>query len=248
MGVIGKLRNPFKFERLKIEAYDNGDVKKIIGKFEAQFNPTEIKKSYAIAWDTRAVVNATGTEHRYTSSGPAKLSLKLIFDGTGVDSYGFTVIFGKVDTVKKRVDDFLNVTHNFQPDIHQPPFLVISWGAQDRFQCRLELADVTYTLFDRGGAPLRAELNATFVQDTTTEVMARTQNKNSPDVSHARVVRSGDTLPMMTEAIYGSSQRYLDVARYNGLDDFRILKPGQVLLFPPLTAFTTGAGKPSGRG
>ena len=56
----------------------------------------------------------------------------------------------------------------------------------------------------------------------------------SPDLTHIRTVQSGDTLPLLAKAMYGSSRYYLVVAEANGLDDFRNLKPGTKLFFPPL--------------
>jgi nucleoid-associated protein YgaU len=53
-------------------------------------------------------------------------------------------------------------------------------------------------------------------------------------VSHSRVVRRCDTLPLLTAEVYGTSVHYLRVARANGLSHFRDLVPGQTLLFPPL--------------
>ena len=65
-------------------------------------------------------------------------------------------------------------------------------------------------------------------------------------LAKGRIVRSGDTLPLLTKQVYGSADRYLEVARVNGLDDFRRLTPGQELRFPPL-ARMKGSGS-SGRG
>jgi len=60
------------------------------------------------------------------------------------------------------------------------------------------------------------------------------ENKSSPDVSHSRVVKSGDTLPLLSKEIYGNASYYLRLAQANNLDDFRNLQPGQAIVFPPL--------------
>jgi nucleoid-associated protein YgaU len=61
-------------------------------------------------------------------------------------------------------------------------------------------------------------------------------NKTSPDLSHILTVRAGDILPLMCFDVYGSSAYYPQVARVNGLTEFRQLTPGTQLLFPPLGA------------
>ena len=62
----------------------------------------------------------------------------------------------------------------------------------------------------------------------------KTQNKSSPDLTHVRTIRPGDSIPMLCEDIYGSPIYYLEVAKANNLANFRTLKAGQKIIFPPL--------------
>jgi nucleoid-associated protein YgaU len=48
-----------------------------------------------------------------------------------------------------------------------------------------------------------------------------------------RIVKEGDTLPSMVYKIYGDYKYYLEVAKVNGLNDFRNLQPGKQIFFPP---------------
>jgi nucleoid-associated protein YgaU len=59
-------------------------------------------------------------------------------------------------------------------------------------------------------------------------------NRSSPDMSHLIEVKAGDTLPLLCYRVYRDSSYYLEVARQNKLTDFRDLKPGSKLHFPPL--------------
>jgi nucleoid-associated protein YgaU len=103
---------------------------------------------------------------------------------------------------------------------------------------------IKYTVFDREGKPLRADLTVDLISDQDPAERQKAEGKKSPDVTHVRIVRAGDTLPLLTKKIYGSSKSYLDVARFNDLDDFRRLRPGQALYFPPLRELLGGAGSP----
>ena len=58
--------------------------------------------------------------------------------------------------------------------------------------------------------------------------------KSSPDVTHVRTVREGDTLPLLCWEVYGSSTPYPRVAAFNRLGGFRDLVVGSQLVFPPL--------------
>jgi nucleoid-associated protein YgaU len=63
-----------------------------------------------------------------------------------------------------------------------------------------------------------------------------TEAKSSPDLTHSRIVKAGDTLPLLSKEIYGTANHYLWIAQQNQLDDFRNLMPGQRLFFPPLVS------------
>ena len=227
-----------KLVKLTIQAYeDDKREKPIDGKmFEAMFNPASYSMTHSIPWKDDLTLNGTAGKQTYTGSHSNELKLELTLDGTNVNEMGL-FLFTKQLTVKERVDHFFDVTLHYVGTIHEPYYLKASWGDSLSFDCRLLSVTVTYTLFDAGGSPLRAQLSVTLVADTYSELAAKQKNAQSPDVTHARIVRSGDTLPLLTKDVYGSPARYLDVARFNGLDDFRSLTPGREILFPPLAAF-----------
>ena len=94
--------------------------------------------------------------------------------------------------------------------------------------------NIKYELFRQDGTPLRATISATFLEHTENHLHNLLANLSSPDLTHVRVVREGDTLPLLTFQIYGDSSYYPEVARVNQLDDFRNLKVGDEIFFPPL--------------
>ena len=227
------LKNPFKLERLKIKAFKNGRRAGLpLGTFEAMFNPESFKQTYAIVYGKNQARNSSGRTFNYDRSEPSDLSLKLILDGTGVNEFGIISLFSR-KKVSDRVKEFLDLTFHMNGSIHQPNFLVAEWGDLI-FPCRLGSVEINYTTFDRSGSPLRAELNITLVADEEVEKRMAKENKSSPDLTHSRIVKSGDTLPLLTKEIYGSSVHYLRVAEVNALSDFRNLTPGQEIIFPPL--------------
>jgi nucleoid-associated protein YgaU len=48
------------------------------------------------------------------------------------------------------------------------------------------------------------------------------------------MVKQGDTLIAMANKIYKRNDYYMDVARKNELDNFRKLKSGESVYFPPI--------------
>lgn len=223
----------FKLEKLKVEAYSDRQRSTPVGDaFEAMFNPESFKRQYRIKYRKGVGINNRQEAVDYARSEPSDLSLKLILDGSGVNEFGLSSLGGR-KTVKQRVDAFLALTYEVNSESHEPSYLKVRWGDLD-FYCRLGQVEIHYTRFDRHGKALRAELDVLFLADEEVETRMARERLSSPDVTHTRVVRDGDTLPLLTHRIYGSSKYYLRVAQANGLDDFRNLKPGQTLVFPPL--------------
>lgn len=173
----------------------------------------------------------------YSHSRSDQLKLDLVIDGSGVTDYSLIRLLGLgSDSVSEQIDKFLELCFFMDGNIHEPKFLKLQWGdgPLKEFDCRLQSVDIKYTSFDRDGSPLRAELTTVFVEDLDSAKRLRLEGKSSPDLSHSRVVKSGDTLPLLCKEIYGSSEYYIRVAEANQLDDFRNLTPGQELVFPPL--------------
>jgi nucleoid-associated protein YgaU len=231
----------FKLEKMEIEAYSSVDRKSpALATLALMFNPASFQESHAIAYESarRRTINSPAAPASYTYTPPVALSLTLILDGTGVNyavkaEHLLDVVRGKA-SVAKQVANFKTHCWRMNGNVHQPNFLVIRWG-RFAFNCRLAKLDISYTLFDTSGDPLRAELAVQFVKDDSAKTIVREAGNSSPDLTHVRTVKSGDTLPLLCSDIYGSPSHYLRVARDNGLDDFRRLVPGQRLRFAPLT-------------
>jgi hypothetical protein len=228
------LKNPFKLEKLRINVYGNRRRSGLAQKtFAVMFNPESFSMTHRNVFQNLQGINTSGRRARYSHSHSDQLNLKLIFDGSGVTEFG-AVMAGK--GVSEQIAEFLGLCFYMDGNIHEPKFLKIQWGKGrlDNFDCRLDSVAIHYTLFDKKGVPLRAELETVFVEDLDSTKRLRKEGKNSPDLTHSRIVRHGDTLPLLCKQIYGSAEYYLRVAQANRLDDFRNLTPGQELFFPPL--------------
>lgn len=229
--------NIFKSQKLKITSYTRPERNSGGIPFEVMFNPNSISIRHENKFSNKKGVGTSGATKNYIYSFSDKVSLDLVIDGTGVADFGIATLIGKgTASVAEQVDKFLNLCFKMDGKIHEPKFLKIQWGTGvlKNFDCVLQSVDIEYTLFDKNGASLHAILKTTFIRDVAPGKLPFLEGKNSPDLSHTRVVRSGDTLPLLSKEIYGSSQYYLRLAQVNNLDDFRNLTPGQELIFPPL--------------
>ncbi len=231
-----KLESAFKLEKLKIKAHKKrgrGEAD-LVGTFEAMYNPDSFTQDYGIVYSRRQALNSSDREQMYGHSESQRQNLTLLLDGTGVDSIG--ILRPTLKSVRERVTEFLDLAYRMNGDTHEPNFLLLKWGKDMSFSCRLEQVSISYTSFDRGGDPLRAVLEVQLISDEEVAKRVGGEGKNSPDVTHSRIVKAGDTLPLLAREVYGSADYYLLLARANELDNFRDLQPGQVIVFPPLDA------------
>jgi hypothetical protein len=213
-------------EKLKIQAYGKPDYSGgQIAEFEAYVNPSEITLAYEINYDDAQGSGTTNARMEFKSMKPGDLTLNFFLDGTGANG------------VKKDVQDmivkFQDAT-GYDGDLHRPRYLIIAWGTLQVKKCILKSASIAYKLFQPNGVPIRAVITATFTDNADDQTRIAKAKDKSPDLTHVRVVKGGDTLPGMCYKIYGDPAYYLSVASANGIDNFRNLTPGQRIFFPPL--------------
>lgn len=195
--------------------------------FEVQYNPSTYRHVYRNHYQTKQGVNTTGSSLKFLQSSPEELSFQMVIEAE-LDFFPFLII--NTPSVYKKVQSFLNLTYHMDNAKHAPKMLKLTWGEMV-FEGALIYADVQYTAFKESGAPVRAELDVVF-RGTVTDPL-KSQAKSSPDLTHAMTVKGWQSLPGMTEEIYGDAHLYLLIAEANGLDHFRTLRPGGKLHFPP---------------
>lgn len=243
------LGNTFELARLTIEAYQDGsrgeDKKHLVDgshTLEVMFNPETLSTHHGHTYEQNAKDPASSSTAQFAYSASPVLDVKLVIDGTGAAYLPDDP--RPRPTVAATVARFLKLCYAIDSDSHEAAYLKLKWGngifGPSGFVCRLQSVDIQYDLFDRSGAPLRASLTAKFIEDIDPEQRAKELRLSSPDLTHRRVVRSGDTLAGLCREIYGSEVHHLRVARVNDLDDPRGLTPGQELIFPPYTRGARG--------
>lgn len=228
MGFSGSL------EKMQITAYSQKNFTGKVGEFSVYINPEKYSHSYEICYNDVQAQGSPGGEPVFNKTPSDKVEFELVFDGTGVVP---TPVPGVVpyggDGITSQIDEFKYLVFTYNSKSHSPNYLILAWGRL-LFKCRLESLSITYTLFKPDGTPLRARAHATFIGFNDEAELALKANKSSPDLSHVLTVVAGDTLPLMCYGVYGSSAYYTQVARVNGLTDFRNIPAGTQLIFPPL--------------
>lgn len=197
--------------------------------FELMLNPSGYSHSYSIGYNNKEAIGQLGSDAKFSGIKPEKVSFDIVIDGTGVVEVADSASLD----VKGQVNKLTDVVYKYDGDNHEPNHVRIIWGNL-LFFGRLESLSVEYTLFKPSGEPLRAKVKLAFSGFMSKEEEALRANRSSPDLSHLVEFKAGDTLPLLCYRIYKDSSYYPEVARINNITDFRDIKPGSRLHFPPL--------------
>jgi len=245
MGLEHIIKRLASIEKMKIIAYKDVNFEHPTGEvFPVMFNPNTFSQNFSTVWDSRSPQGGTAETQSYRRRNSDNVTFEFLFDGTGVSgtagkSSGPDSDKNNGSYVQQQIDAFLKITQKLNGETHQPNFLELSWGTFI-FHCVLTSATVTYKLFHSSGTPLRATIKATFSQNMSMTEQAARARLSSPDLTHVRIVKTGETLPQIAKEVYGSSFFYLEIARVNKLNNFRKLKPGQKLVLPPVNKKENG--------
>lgn len=213
-------------ERLVIQAYTTPDYSgSVFDTFESFVNPNEITIAYEIEYDSAQGAGTTNSRMEFKKIKPGDLTLNFFIDGTGAN--------GRKTDVQQSIDKFQKVT-GYNGDIHRPNYLIVAWGTLQVRRCVLKSASIAYKMFKPDGIPLRAIITAVFTDNSDDQSRVAEAQDQSPDLTHVRMIRAGTTLPALCYEIYGDPSYYLEVAKANGIDNFRNLVPGTRIFFPPL--------------
>jgi LysM repeat protein len=239
MGITDLFDGLAEVSKLVITAYEDVNFENATDQtFAVMYNPNTFSQNYRSVWTGEAAQGGTAETQSYRRLESDSVTFEFLFDGTGVSGVGGTAVdlnpsAGQAGYVQEQIDAFLALTQGINSATHEPNFLQLSWGTFI-FNGVLESATITYKLFHSSGAPLRATVNASFKRSVSRIEQAAEARKQSPDLTHFRIVKAGETLPFIAWKVYGNPLLYLEIARVNNISNFRKLKIGQQLVLPPV--------------
>ncbi len=218
--MTGELKK-FLIEAYTTPQYDDGPV----DSFSVMFNPNSYSQKYEVEYHAEQGRGTSGSPQIFGNIKPREYSFEFIIDGTGVSA--------EKKNVEAEVDKFLTVAGKHDGEIHRPRYLKLSWGSL-LSKCVLKSAEITYNLFKPDGTALRAKIASTFSENIEDTLRAASERNASADLTHYRMVKSGDRLPLEVYRIYRDQSYYIQVAQANGLKNFRKLRVGTRLKFPKI--------------
>jgi len=187
-----------------------------------KFNPTDYKLSKS---NTFAEITIPGLESppiQYIRGGSESLTVQALVDTSDT-----------LDDVRKSYVDNIRKLMRPQQSLHAPPIVQFVWD-KTVFRGVVEKLDVNYVLFAKNGVPLRAQLDITLKEYRPAREQDLDPPRTSPTVEKSYVVRRGDTWDRISAAVYRRPDAWRELARANGINDPRDLRPGLVLTVPRL--------------
>lgn len=194
--------------------------------FKVKLNPSSYSRERSIEYSDKKAMGQHAGEAKFSAYGVDTVKFDLILDGTGVTGDSKT-------DVETQIKSLESVVYSYVGNKHEPNVVRLLWGSLILYG-RLTSMSMEFTLFKPSGAPLRAKVSLSFRGSMTAEEESRRANRSSPDLTHSVEVKAGDTLPLLCYRIYQDSSYYMEIARVNNISNFRDLKPGTRLYFPPI--------------
>lgn len=119
------------------------------------------------------------------------------------------------------------------PELHAPPVCLFSWG-ETHFTGVMSEFSEKFQMFDESGKVLRCRVTVKMKAFDPASLQNRELNRQSPDRTKARAIRSGDRLDLIAAEEYGDPALWTVLAAANGIDRPRRLVPGTMIEVPPL--------------
>ena len=220
-----------KLKIIKCSAGNNGKISETGDSYCVMLNPKEYSSAKQINYSNKPAFGQIGSDNKFISIPPNDLNLSFTIDGTGAVPKSESD--DKAVEVKDSIKDLEAIVYEYVGSEHKPSIIKVVWGSL-LYYGNLKSMDVKYTMFKKDGSPLRAEVSLKLINYIGKAEEEKRKNKGSPDMTHIVHVKSGDTLPLLCKKIYDDSTYYIEVARANNIMNFRNLKPGTKLIFPPL--------------
>lgn len=218
-----------QLEKMKIYAYNNPvlSTEHQKGMKQVMINPETYTLDIKMEFNAAQGTGTSGTQPRFELKLPEELAFEFLFDNTGI------IDSNPRENITQDIQDFSTFLMGYDGETHEPKFFKLAWGTL-LFKGRCTSLSIVYKLFNPDGAPIRAICKTTFKEFKEDNLRVAEENNQSPDLTHRRTIKKGDTLPLLCYRIYGDAKYYYQVAKANKLADFRNLKAGDEIFFPPI--------------
>jgi hypothetical protein len=185
------------------------------------FNPTDLSVDRGSHYAAMPVPGLAMPILQYIRGESDVLHLELFLDRTDQNA--------NIEADLAQLETFVTI----DSALHAPPVLQFTW-ARFLFTGVVTSLRQKLTLFAEDGRILRARVTLSLRSYKSAEVQLRELKLSSPDRTHVRVLREGETLAHLAQEVYGDPRRWRPIALANGISRPRFIPPGTPLRIPAL--------------
>ena len=232
----GKLEKASFFVEVEPEKFEKTTV---------QFNPSEISLSRSVRMTSKKALAKDAEEKEKTAAtgGEGVLRLTLHFDSytpltleeqqaaEKEEKEKGAQVARKVNNVCQKFTELIR----YNPKLHTLPTVRFVWGEEIGFKGKVGDTQISYTMFEKDGTPVRAKLDLTIYGDEERAIIgAKLQPSESPDRTKARFLPYGEQLWSLAYGEYGDPAMWKEIAAANDILNPRMTGRGTTLRVPSL--------------
>ena len=199
------------------------------------FNPAQFSVEKSNQFAEVNIPGLSSSILQFVRGNSRTISLDLFFDTyeekTDVRQYTDQITGWDAGSMFSQLPDASKGLMDIDSELHAPPVCQFIWGAFV-FQCVIERASKSYTMFLQEGIPVRATLNVTLKEYREVDIQVKELDLHSPDLTKQWLVKGSDSLWYIASREYGDPAAWRMIADANGIDDPLDLTPGQELVIP----------------
>jgi nucleoid-associated protein YgaU len=192
------------------------------------FNPKELQLSKKANWKSSPTKGKKAPPPEYNGPEAASMTLEMFMDASEKEGGDVSKL---VDQLVEACTPTSSSANNNKP---KPPGVKFRWGTKTYLEGYMESVSAKYTLFRKGGTPIRAVCTIAlkeFPKDT---------GKQNPTSGALTAYRStqvveGDSLASIAHREYGDPTLWRAIAEANKIDDPMRLSPRIHLFVPSAT-------------
>lgn len=193
---------------------------------EVQFNPSDLSIDRGAVYASMPVPGLETPIQQFIRGDADTLTLELFVDDTSSrNQSGTESVKAKLEQLRKFV--------RIDKSLHAPPICKFVYGDLDFTGTVVSLRE-RHTLFSPTGNAVRARVTLVLKKYKSAEVQLRELALESPDRTHVRVLREGETLATIANEAYGDPRMWRPIAEANGIERPRFVAPGTALKIPAL--------------
>ncbi|WP_153801265.1 CIS tube protein [Foetidibacter luteolus] len=229
-----------KLDKMKIHAYTRPDFSPPDGSpLSVLINPESYTIQYRVDYNDEQAQGTSQPSVKFNNIPAQDIYFDFVFDSSGVVvepsliNIGIVNPFAETANVIDQIEAFKAKVLNYNGDIHSPQYISLNWGTL-LFKGRMTSMDIEFKVFKPDGTPIRAVAKCSFRGHIEEDLRVALENSQSPDITHQHLFSADDRFALLTEKMYDTPDRYLEVARENRLLSFRKIPTGTKLFFPPV--------------